>query len=554
MSESWHRIKTVLEAQGFIPAGDVNEDRYVGALKSGSISVKVEVTIEDYDFLILPRVKVLDRQALPKAIRGHLTEGDYLCYADRETFLLDRYQPDRSILTVLDRARDTLNILLHGNPARDIAAELFAYWGGQPYAFIDPPRTMTRATLGSVSFRNGYVLRVVASTPERMKAWAAAGNATYEVAGSISVLQCTGDILPPGAPIETFADALAWTQIQQCAPDGLTELAISASDTAPGLFLVGENGVLGFQAIASPTLNIAAKRGFRSSKRGALWLTEKDKLKIERLRGVPADHDEIVARNLAGIAPLSGKKIALIGCGTVGSYLARGLVQNGAGHGASLLLIDPDIFAPGNIGRHLLGARYIGRNKAEAMVEVLRHDFPDVEIEAVMRSAAACFSRLSGFDLVVDATGSEQFSDALNGWALASRNAGRACPPILYACLHGNGIAAQTFLATGRAEDACFRCQRPLFDQSWRYPVVQSAYETPDVAVRPCGEGMFVPFAVDATMVAAALALRHAIDAVSQDGRPTFRMRAVDASKARHQNDRTLQRSDKCPGCSPHSN
>lgn len=46
MSESWLRIKAVLEAQGFVPAGDVNEDRYVGALKSGSVLVKVEVILD----------------------------------------------------------------------------------------------------------------------------------------------------------------------------------------------------------------------------------------------------------------------------------------------------------------------------------------------------------------------------------------------------------------------------------------------------------------------------------------------------------------------------
>jgi len=550
MKPAWECVGAALVAEGFSATGGGKEDSFVGTLTSGRVAVDIELTVEDYNFLSMPRVRILNKDALPKSISAHLSEDDSLCYADRETFLLDRYQPDRSVLAVLERARETLGVLLHGNPTREIMAEFFAYWGGTPYAFIDPPLSLAEATLGVVNFKAGHVTRVAARSEDRLKSWAAAANATAEIQQSIAVIQCPEAVRPPSASIDTFEDALAWARSQPRISIDVAELATSNADPRPGLFLAGTNGIFGFLAVSDATLKAASRKGFRASSLPALWRSQASKLKIERLRGVAADHAEIVGRNLAGITPLSGKRIALIGCGTLGGHLARGLVQCGAGMDATFLLVDPDVFSPGNIGRHLLGVRHIGRNKAEALAEALRNDFPDVSIEAVPRSGATLMNRFAGYDLVIDATGMEQFSEALNAWALNGRTSRTAGLPIMYASLHGNGVAAQTFLDTGRPGDACFRCLRPAFDRPRRYPAVRPEYENPEVAVRPCGDGTFVPFAVDATMLTASLALRHGIDVLTGDGRPTLRTRVIELQKARHQNDCTPVRSDNCPACS----
>lgn len=130
-----------------------------------------------------------------------------------------------------------------------------------------------------------------------------------------------------------------------------------------------------------------------------------------------------------------------------GDYLARALVQLGAGQGAELLLIDHDSLEPENLGRHVLGAQHLSRNKATALADQLCSDFPDADLEGLNLRAQSAFDRLLGYDLVVDATGDEQFSDALNAFSLAKHKDGDRFPPTLFAMLFGNGLAAQTYLA-----------------------------------------------------------------------------------------------------------
>lgn len=65
--------------------------------------------------------------------------------------------------------------------------------------------------------------------------------------------------------------------------------------------------------------------------------------------------------------------VAIIGCGAIGGYLARGLAQAGVG---SLLLVDHDRLKAANLGRHVLGAEWIGSLKAKALAKQLARDFP----------------------------------------------------------------------------------------------------------------------------------------------------------------------------------
>src|SRR3546814_17157262 len=52
---------------------------------------------------------------------------------------------------------------------------------------------------------------------------------------------------------------------------------------------------------------------------------------LDRMTGTETDLRFCVERNLVGEPTLIGKKIAIVGCGTIGSNLAKMLVQAGAG-------------------------------------------------------------------------------------------------------------------------------------------------------------------------------------------------------------------------------
>lgn len=72
---------------------------------------------------------------------------------------------------------------------------------------------------------------------------------------------------------------------------------------------------------------------------------------------------------------LSVSTVALVGCGSLGSNVARLLAQAGVG---AFTLIDPENLTSANTGRHVLGSPSVGQNKASELSRRLKTDFPHV--------------------------------------------------------------------------------------------------------------------------------------------------------------------------------
>jgi hypothetical protein len=178
------------------------------------------------------------------------------------------------------------------------------------------------------------------------------------------------------------------------------------------------------------------KPEFLSNRKATLLshlLKESKSVAVTRYRGLPVDERYLYARNLGGLKTLAEKAITVIGCGTIGGFLAKQLAQSGAGSGGGkLLLIDKDILQPGNLGRHLLGMRDIGRNKAEACRDLISTDLPHLNVVAEPGDALRKFGAISRSALIIDATGEEAFSITLNHFAVSRRP---NYPPVLYVWL-----------------------------------------------------------------------------------------------------------------------
>lgn len=71
------------------------------------------------------------------------------------------------------------------------------------------------------------------------------------------------------------------------------------------------------------------------------------------------------------------KRVAVIGCGSVGSYLAEELVRSGI---SELVLIDPDVVEWPNLTRTVFGYRDVGMPKVFALKKRLETIFPDLQI------------------------------------------------------------------------------------------------------------------------------------------------------------------------------
>lgn len=110
--------------------------------------------------------------------------------------------------------------------------------------------------------------------------------------------------------------------------------------------------------------------------------------------------DSNTKRNL-----ISDHKVAVIGCGSLGSSIARLLVKSGID---KIYLIDGDSVKTENISRHELGLSWVGRNKARALKDEFGLNYPHVEVEACeqyFKDTMLFRDILSDVDLVVSCTG-----------------------------------------------------------------------------------------------------------------------------------------------------
>ncbi|QQN63443.1 ThiF family adenylyltransferase [Bradyrhizobium diazoefficiens] len=107
---------------------------------------------------------------------------------------------------------------------------------------------------------------------------------------------------------------------------------------------------------------------------------------------------------------LAAKKVAIIGCGSLGSKAATMLARSGVG---GFVLVDDDILLPDNLVRNDLDWRDAGVHKVPALARRLQFVNPSVDVlqwrvplggQEANESADAMLKQISECDLVLDAT------------------------------------------------------------------------------------------------------------------------------------------------------
>ena len=106
--------------------------------------------------------------------------------------------------------------------------------------------------------------------------------------------------------------------------------------------------------------------------------------------------------------PIRAARIAVLGVGALGSAMAELLARAGT---TSLLLVDGDSLAAGNLVRHTLTLQDVNRNKAAQLARRLNLSGPHMQVQAVGRSFWAqdqdLVAAVRACDLIVDCTASD---------------------------------------------------------------------------------------------------------------------------------------------------
>ncbi|MFT7135189.1 MAG: hypothetical protein ACI80I_001183, partial [Akkermansiaceae bacterium] len=109
---------------------------------------------------------------------------------------------------------------------------------------------------------------------------------------------------------------------------------------------------------------------------------------------------------------LGDKNVGIVGCGSIGSKIAASLCRCGI---ERFLLIDEDIFFPGNVVRNELDLRFAGAHKAFGLRERLTDLAPKADVKALRislggqesaTSITGALEALGDCDVLIDATAS----------------------------------------------------------------------------------------------------------------------------------------------------
>lgn len=225
-------------------------------------------------------------------------------------------------------------------------------------------------------------------------------------------------------------------------------------------------------------------------------------LKRHSIQSVHPQH--IRTRGGNGI-DFSAKRVAVVGCGSLGGYVAHMLARMGVG---SLLLVDNDTLSWDNAGRHVLGGLQVGKKKAEALRVLLEMESPHLEINKLEfdleQIISVAPSKLQNVDLIVSTIGVWSVDYDLNYWA--RRVAG--APPVIFAWIEPHGIAGHAMLVHP-TEGGCLACGCNQWGEFRRS--VTDPETTTQIQGRGCS-GFFQPYGVAEMMPTAAMTVRLAAD------------------------------------------
>jgi hypothetical protein len=140
---------------------------------------------------------------------------------------------------------------------------------------------------------------------------------------------------------------------------------------------------------------------------------------VERCKVARVDGAWVHGRDhSSSYALVKNRKVAVIGCGAIGAAVACLLAQAGVGE---QIFVDADSLTTANVSRHLLGMSHVGFNKASALQDHLRREFPHLTFEHTFQQRFEWLTtddldQLSTADLIITAGIDFDGEAALDGW------------------------------------------------------------------------------------------------------------------------------------------
>lgn len=541
MKESKTGVSEVVDAlrgRGFDYLGTVDGGwlKFTGDLNADGGVHACQILI-DPGFHTLPYITLTTIPASLKPVAPHIADDGGICYLAKNSVVVDIFDPVGQTLAFVARAEFVLDKLLKHEMVEDMEEEFFAFWHGE-ICLTDFDGTELGAQ-HAIWVGSGDLKALVAcDNPELTKAKLTIVGWKFSDS-TVPVYRVKTQAKPRPSQTEwpptTVSQLLQWQgSLDMACRKKLNERIVQAkSKKAREALLLIESPLLTYGVI----VRFSEDQNGRDKNKTSSAVKELYAAQVIPCSVTRIDDRYLAGRNMPGKKTLAGKQIALVGCGTIGGYLAEMLVKAGAGTGGGqLTLIDNDKLMPNNLGRHRLGFAALFRNKAYALSVELQFGLPSAKIRALPVDVRT--ANLAGQDLIIDATGEE----ALGHW-LASRV--KTLSPMLSVWIDGPGTAVRGLL-WDRGATACYRC---LYhhSQDRRYQAVPGG--APSVMAGQGCEGMYVPFPASVSVQAASLGADMVLGWVNEKLEDKLQTRLLDTSLSLETPDCTPEPHAKCPVC-----
>lgn len=543
----------LLRSRGFHPVAAKRPYRsFEGPLQCAKGAVPVRLSIRDWDFLEYPSFTVLERPAFLHELTPHLNVFGNLCYFGKGAVTLDRYDPATALAQCINQATAVLDKLASDPNYRvnDILDEFLIHWdyGQLPLPWsVFLGDTDIQAKIASYFILERPVVNkvLVASDPEDARRLATALGAKVKATPSKCWLFET--TLRPPVPQrmpqtvkEVFTWLRSWDRILNANIQDIFAEKEYLQQKFLALAIKSPVGWVGFGFDLDHDKRIR-HANFPRNYRQFLH-TSGGAQRIFRMSLIEVGSQYVHSRNLT-FPDLRGRRIALVGCGAVGSFLALALARLGAGTGehGKLSLIDSDLLGAENLGRHVLGYPSLQKSKVYELRDEIARQFPHHTVEAHFLDVQKHAS-LFDADLVIDATGEESVSEFLNYRRIETAPQ----VPVLHTWIRGNGEAVQALWADSKGS-GCYRClliPNKTEHRKQRFRVLKA-----DPIRRTEGCRAYTPYAVSAPMQAAALATDIVCAWLQGDPSPRFRTRRLETADVFITKNQNPSKMTGCPAC-----
>jgi molybdopterin/thiamine biosynthesis adenylyltransferase len=490
----------------------------------------------DPTFVDIPRIDLLNPKQHFEKVVAHIDPNGALCYVSHGTSVFDSFDPVGQTLAYLNRACEVLEKIALNGMVEDLEDEFYAYWH-EHFCFTDVENPVAGQTDLFIASRDGYKdgLWVITDSRDRT-------NKKLKTFGfsetDYTVLTYTinTDVAPRPMldkwPPKTVADLLSWQGLidRKNRKKIIAKIKIGYSMKRKGLLLIFNSPKLKY-GIAIKYKDVHVRKSFSVDPIYALPVIPVSVRQI--------DDNYISTRNIPNMEPLTGKKILIVGCGTIGSFLAVLLARSGAGLvGGTLSIVDNDKLLPQNLGRHYLGFPDLEQNKAQAMANELQRLFPSIRVN--MSPLDVRSVNLKGQDLIIDTTGEESL-----GYWLAQQCKNNNTP-MLSTWIEGAGVAVRGLLKRNYQEGACYRC---LCQETKKGNLKSVKEELLQVMAGQGCEGLYVPFPATVSVHAATLAAEMTLDFFNSKDTPTLRTRVLNPDYHLDTDDHQPSSVADCPIC-----